>query len=65
MRAKFYKVVCYSMYDDDLTRLEATVIELKRRGWTRANRSHLVRIALSRLDEAALTEIVEQQLRVR
>ena len=45
-----YKVICISMYTRDLEELEAKVGELKRRGWTKANKSHLIRLALSQLD---------------
>lgn len=44
-----YKVVCISMYLDDLEDLDAKVHELKQRGWTRMNRSMLLRIAMARL----------------
>jgi hypothetical protein len=45
-----YKVICISMYTRDLEELEAKVGELKKRGWTKANKSHLIRLALSQLD---------------
>ena len=45
-----YKVICLSMYTEDTDALDAKVAELKRRGWTKANKSQLVRLALSRLD---------------
>jgi hypothetical protein len=45
-----YKVVCISLYTRDIEQLEATVAELKRRGYTKANKSQLIRIALSQLD---------------
>jgi uncharacterized protein HemX len=38
------------MYTRDIEELEAKVHELKRRGWTKANKSHLIRLALSQLD---------------
>src|SRR5439155_6256607 len=34
-----YKVVCISLYTEDIERLEALVAELKRRGHTKANKS--------------------------
>ncbi|HVV83170.1 MAG TPA: hypothetical protein VHE35_08820 [Kofleriaceae bacterium] len=49
-RPTHYKVICISMYTRDLEELEAKVGELKRRGWTKANKSHLIRLALSQLD---------------
>jgi hypothetical protein len=45
-----YKVICISMYTRDLEELEAKVAELKRRGWTKASKSQLIRLALSQID---------------
>jgi len=45
-----YKVICISMYTKDLDDLDAKVAELKRRGWTKVNKSLLIRIALSQID---------------
>lgn len=45
-----YKVICISIYKQDLEELEAKVAELKRRGWTKANKSQLIRLALSQID---------------
>lgn len=45
-----YKVICISMYTDDLKRLDRMVEELKARGLTKANRSALIRYALSEVD---------------
>ena len=45
-----YKVVCISMYLKDIENLEAKVAELKRRGYTKANKSQLIRYALDQLD---------------
>ncbi len=45
-----YKVICISMYTDDLKRLDAMVDDLKARGMTKANRSALIRYALTALD---------------
>jgi hypothetical protein len=49
-RPKHYKVICISMYNDDLHRLDDMVRELKRRGYTKANRSALIRHALGVVD---------------
>jgi hypothetical protein len=49
-RPAHYKVICISMYNDDLHKLDEMVRELKRRGFTKANRSALIRHALSVLD---------------
>ena len=49
-----YKVICISMYNRDIEELEAKVAELKRRGWTKANKSQLIRLALSQIDVTKL-----------
>lgn len=49
-RPTHYKVVCISLYTRDIEALEATVAELKRRGYTKANKSQVLRYALSQLD---------------
>ncbi|HYP97310.1 MAG TPA: hypothetical protein VER96_01465 [Polyangiaceae bacterium] len=45
-----YKVICISMYTEDLKRLDTMVDSLKARGLTKANRSALIRYALSTID---------------
>jgi hypothetical protein len=45
-----YKVICISMYTDDLKRLDGMVEALKARGLTKANRSALIRYALGEVD---------------
>ena len=49
-RPTHYKVICISMYTRDLEELDAKVAELKRRGWTKASKSQLIRLALSQID---------------
>ena len=49
-KPQHYKVICISMYKDDLARLDAMVDQLKARGLTKANRSALIRHALSVVD---------------
>ncbi len=49
-RPAHYKVICISMYNEDLTHLDGMVDELKRRGFTKANRSALIRFALEQAD---------------
>jgi hypothetical protein len=49
-RPTHYKVICISLYNQDLAELETKVAELKRRGWTKANKSQLIRLALSQID---------------
>ena len=50
LKPTHYKVICISMYTRDIEELEAKVAELKRRGWTKANKSQLIRLALANLD---------------
>lgn len=45
-----YKVICISLYTEDLKRLDAMVDSLKARGLTKANRSALIRYALGAVD---------------
>ncbi len=45
-----YKVICISMYTEDLKRLDTMVDALKSRGLTKANRSALIRYALAAVD---------------
>jgi hypothetical protein len=54
-RPTHYKVICISLYTQDLEDLEAKVGELKRRGWTKANKSQLLRLALAQLDLDKIT----------
>jgi len=55
LKPTHYKVICISMYTRDIEELEAKVAELKRRGWTKASKSQLIRLALSQLDLDKLT----------
>jgi len=50
MKPVHYKVICISMYTDDLKRLDTMVESLKARGLTKANRSALIRYALSEVN---------------
>src|SRR4051812_11547492 len=45
-----YKVICISMYTNDLEQLDAMVEKLKAKGLTKANRSALIRFALAEVD---------------
>lgn len=53
-----YKVICISMYLDDVRAVDAKVEELKARGHTKMSRSQLIRLALRRLsvDDVASME---------
>ena len=49
-KPEHYKVICISMYTEDLARLDEMVKALKAKGLTKANRSALIRQALLQLD---------------
>ncbi|MFO0587694.1 MAG: ribbon-helix-helix domain-containing protein [Polyangiaceae bacterium] len=49
-KPEHYKVICISLYKDDLQQLDRMVKELKSRGLTKANRSALIRQALLQID---------------
>ena len=49
-KPEHYKVICISMYKEDLAQLDRMVKELKSRGLTKANRSALIRFALEQAD---------------
>lgn len=45
-----YKIVCISLYQNDIDRLETLVERLKSRGHTKANKSQVIRAALAQID---------------
>jgi hypothetical protein len=45
-----YEVICISLYNEDLARLDAKVAELKKRGHRKMSRSALIRFALDTVD---------------
>ncbi len=49
-RPTHYKIVCISLYNEDIERLEAMVAELKQSGHTKANKSAVIRYALDAVD---------------
>lgn len=49
-KPQHYRVICISMYTEDLSRLDTMVEKLKSRGLTKANRSALIRYALEQVD---------------
>jgi hypothetical protein len=59
-----YKVICISMYTRDLDELDAKVSELKKRGFTKANKSHLIRVALSQLNVERLAPDIRTRFEV-
>ncbi len=44
---RFYKIVCISLYVEDIAALDAKVRELKARGHSKASKSSLIRFALA------------------
>jgi hypothetical protein len=49
-RPEHYKVICISLYNEDLARLDSLVQDLKRRGFTKASRSAVLRAAVEQFD---------------
>ena len=45
-----YKVICISLYIEDLRELDEKVQALKDRGFSKANRSALIRYGLKKVD---------------
>jgi|GEM_PF-1452005 len=45
-----YKIVCISLYNEDIELLESLVAQLKQRGHTKANKSQVIRAALDQID---------------
>lgn len=45
-----YKVICISLYNEDLRALDEAVQELKQRGFTKTNRSAVLRAAMQQFD---------------
>ena len=54
-----YRVLCVSLYTRDIAALDALVRRMKAEGWRKANRSHLIRLALAHLDEDTIQEILD------
>lgn len=58
-----YKIACVSMYTQDFDEIDRKIGLLKQHGWSKANRSHLIRIALARLSDDELATIAGEQRR--
>ncbi|MBN1959341.1 MAG: hypothetical protein JW841_00215 [Deltaproteobacteria bacterium] len=56
-KPQHYRIMSISMYTDDIERLEQMVAELKRRGNYKANKSQLIRHALTKVN---LDEVPEE-----
>jgi hypothetical protein len=50
LRPTHYRIVSFSLYQEDIARLEALVRRLKELGHSRANKSQVVRYALATVD---------------
>jgi len=57
-RPTHYKVVSFSLYKEDIDRLEELVRKLKERGHSKANKSQVVRFALATVDIDAMPKPV-------
>lgn len=55
-RPDHYKVICISLYNDDLALLDRVVKELKKRGFTKANRSAVLRAAMQQFDPSKVAK---------
>jgi hypothetical protein len=58
-KPEHYEIICISMYNEDLARLDEKVAALKQRGHRRMTRSALIRYALDRI---ALDEVPRSSL---
>jgi hypothetical protein len=54
-RPEHYKIICISLYTEDLARLDEVVRGLKERGFTRASRSSVLRAAMQQFDPSKVT----------
>ena len=48
-RPTHYKLVCISLYNHDIQKLEQHVQILKQRGYTKANKSQIIRFAIDKV----------------
>ena len=48
-RPKHYKLVCISLYNHDIEKLEGHVQALKKKGHTKANKSQVIRFAIDKV----------------
>jgi hypothetical protein len=62
---KTYSILCISMYKADESNLKQKVAKLKELGWSGANRSALIRLAIDMLDDKALAKLAHQKVGTR
>lgn len=55
---KSFRLVTFSFYEEDVARLDALLLEAKKRGHRRVSRSQLVRLALRQIDLEDLPEFI-------
>lgn len=55
---KTFRLVTFSFYEEDVARLDALLLEARRRGLKRVSRSQLVRLALRQVDLDGLPEVI-------
>ncbi len=55
-KPEHYKVICISLYNEDLARLDDIVQVLKDRGFTKANRSAVLRAAMEQFDPSKVNK---------
>jgi hypothetical protein len=55
---KTYRLVTFSFYEEDVARLDALLLEAKKRGHKRVSRSQLVRLALRQVDLSELPDFI-------
>ena len=53
-RIRHYKLVCISLYNRDIERLEEIVKTLKELGYSKANKSQVIRFALNKVRTESL-----------
>lgn len=53
-----FRLVTFSFYEDDVARLDALLLEAKKRGHKRVSRSQLVRLALRQVDLTDLPDVI-------
>ncbi len=57
-----YKVLAISLYTRDIELADQLVAQMKARGFTKANRSMVIRLALAQLDVEAATQKLSPQI---
>lgn len=50
VKPEHYKIVCISLYQEDIQLLTKLVKDLKKKGHTKANKSQVIRYALDQID---------------